>query len=76
MSRIILPLLAFLALGAQATDNGQRRAECHHECFSCETRCRHAPEFKSCKETCLEMKRSCCQAAGTGPGPSTTCDCS
>jgi hypothetical protein len=73
----VIALLALIALssGAQATD-GQRRAECHHECFSCETRCRHAPEFKSCKNTCLELKKACCQAASSGPGPNTTCDCS
>lgn len=74
---LVLSVLFTLAIGAQAKDNrSARKAECHQECFSCETRCRHSADYKSCVQTCLEIKRSCCQSCGAGPGPTSTCSCS
>jgi hypothetical protein len=71
----VKPLLLILALLSLAADSG-KKAQCHHQCFSCQTRCRHSDDYKGCVSVCLEFKRSCCSSCGAGPGPKTTCSCS
>lgn len=52
------------------------RAKCHSQCVDCRVRCKQrSKEPKSCIETCLELKRHCCESCGAGPGPRTTCSC-
>lgn len=69
MARLLL-VLALVTLGSS---DSRAKAQCHHQCFTCETRCHHDA---ACRRTCLEMKRACCQSKGFGPGPHDTCDCS
>ena len=52
------------------------KTRCHSFCTNCRVRCKRSKDPKICKEGCLEMKRSCCQSCGAGPGPRNTCDCS
>lgn len=73
----LLVILALLSMGSGLrVSDASLKAECHRECYSCETRCRLAKDYESCKLVCLEVKRSCCAGNGFGGGPRTTCSCS
>jgi hypothetical protein len=68
-------LILVLALLTLAADSG-KKAQCHRQCYNCETRCQHSQDMPSCRAMCLEIKRSCCTSCGAGPGPKSTCSCS
>jgi hypothetical protein len=73
----VKPLLfALCALLTAFPADSRAKARCHSQCFQCRVRCKQrASDVEACTQTCLELKRQCCQAAGHGLGPRTTCDC-
>jgi hypothetical protein len=77
-------LTIFLALLTVATvaradrePTPSQKAECHKRCFRCTVLCkqRKHPHPEACRETCLYLKRYCCETCGAGPGPRNTCSC-
>ena len=74
-------IIAALVLGSQlalafplahVAADSPARTVCFQRCVSCTQRCKHD---KVCLQTCFQLKRASCQAAGLGPGPSRTCSC-
>ena len=61
-----------LVFGGRAHADTSTRGQCFRSCVSCEQRCRND---KICVQTCLQLKRQCCEAGGNGPGPYQTCSC-
>lgn len=69
-------LLALCALLTAFPADSRAKALCHRRCAQCVVRCKQrAPDVATCRQTCLELKRQCCETAGHGPGPRTTCCC-
>ena len=71
---IILSLLAVFLAAAPSESETPGHA-CFSSCSSCVVRCRREPDRHACERTCREIKRSCCQTAGKGPGPLVACGC-
>lgn len=68
--------LALMALVASLLASPSDEAKCHSACVSCRVRCKQrSDDVRACIDTCLELKRACCEACGAGPGPRTTCSC-
>lgn len=74
MKTIALVLFAVLVLipgtPTQGSCGGDRQA-CYRTCVDCRTRCKD----ESCKQTCYQIKRSCCASNGFGGGPRKDCTC-
>lgn len=69
-------LSASLVVLVAAPSESQTPAHaCFSGCSSCVVRCRREPDRHACERTCREVKRSCCQTAGKGPGPLVACGC-
>lgn len=75
-SLIIAALLCLsplaLAFGGKAHADVASKSACFRSCVLCEEHCRHD---KTCEQTCLQLKRACCESGGNGPGPYSTCSC-
>lgn len=61
-----------LAFAGHAHADVASKSQCFRGCVACEQHCRHE---KACVQTCLQLKRACCEAGGNGPGPNLTCSC-
>ena len=77
MKKTIVFILTAVAVGlvAAPSESGTPSAACYSDCSSCVVRCRREPDRPACERTCREVKRSCCQTAGKGPGPFVACGC-
>ena len=49
----------------------KNRQLCYDICVDCRVRCKN----QSCKDTCYQIKRSCCLNNGFGGGPTKDCPC-
>lgn len=61
-----------LAFSGKAHADVASKSACFRSCVSCESRCKHD---RVCIQSCLQLKRACCESGGNGPGPSSTCSC-